>query len=517
MLRVIKKDVEHHIVKHWIESHAINPLTDKKIKLLPYQNEIIDKMFTPDGQILKPHMMLYGIKKCGKTAFSAMIAMFRLCHFRNNQIVCMANNEDQAFLIYNQAIELFKESKIFKDLQVRRQIITHKKTKSELRVLTKSRSASHGRRIDMLICDEVMEYDSLLFQVRDVLAASMTLSKNAQQFILANVPQHSDHYSLEILKQCKKDRDWQVREFRALKSYAWTNPKAWEANPMYNEYKQVRDNYKKDFKLALIDKNKEVAFKRYHLGLGCSLDSHKWIDPENLKWVANPDEQEAILQNREIIWCAGFDLNLQGPDSSSFVLCGWIPNEDDTLADKKLYMLGNIYYGNISRKQKLIKDKIIKWHNDGLLTLQKDVSVIQHQPIIDDFTNLVNDRYPHIGEEITCMFDPAYSQNFIEKLQENFTCKTRTYSPKYMTRPIRYMQRLAELKNIYILEPKNEAICWQASNGVVSEHSRNFCSLKRLGNNSYLNLDFWAAGLESLSELLEIRPGGDVSFLPNNY
>ena len=37
--------------KLWIESNAINPLTSKNIKLLPYQIKILKTMYTPNGLV----------------------------------------------------------------------------------------------------------------------------------------------------------------------------------------------------------------------------------------------------------------------------------------------------------------------------------------------------------------------------------------------------------------------------------------------------------------------------------
>ena len=512
-LKVLNNHQYQITPQYWIEANAINPLTDKPIKLLKYQRDLLNKMFSPVGIILTPNLFMFGTKKTGKSALAAMIAMYRLRHFRNNQIVCMANMEEQAQIIKKQAIELFREARFFKKLKIKMNSIEDLETKSEIRIITKSRSASHGMKIDMLIADEIMEYDDKCFSVFNVCLASQSLSQSPQTICISNVPLHPDHKSLELLKRYKKNKKkWNVVQFKANQKYSWTSKKGWaSANPFYKEYKNVRENYANAFKEALQDKDKELAFRMWFLGTGHILDGNNFIDSKNIKWIAKPKKQEEILQNREIEWTSGWDLSLSGHDSSSWVMAGWIPNDDMPLEDQKLYLIGNIYYGNIDKKQKLIKDKIRKWHLDGLLSLQNK-EVIQHLPIIGDFNNLM-DRYPHIKEQMTCVFDPSFAQNFIQELQDDYVCITRTYSPKFMTRPIRQMQRIAELKNINILEAKNEAIEWQASCGAVNQMSRNWCMLGRLNKNPQVNVDYWSAALLALSQLLESKPAGEVLVL----
>ena len=106
-------------------------------------------------------------------------------------------------------------------------------------------------------------------------------------------------------------------------------------------------------------KNQKWLFKRYKLGWGTLLDDHVWIDNTNLQWVAKDKDREEILKDESIEWAVGFDLSLQGMDATSWVLAGWLPLSDDEspLNDQRLYIYGKIYYGNIQKKQSLIKEK----------------------------------------------------------------------------------------------------------------------------------------------------------------
>ena len=299
---------------------------------------------------------------------------------------------------------------------------------------------------------------------------------------------------------------------------SWKNRKGWAiANPFYKAgYKQVIANYEKDFEKANEKggtKN-ELYFKRYKLGQGV-LDSEAiWINSDNLKWVSNEKEADKILNNRNIEWAAGFDLSLQGSDATAWVLAGWVPlaEEESLLSEQKLYLIGNIYFGNISAKPELIQENIRQWHTQKYLVYQ-NTNVIKQTPILDDFKYFL-DKYPHIKEDLTIVFDPAFSEPWVKELNE-YSIELRAYTPREMTAAIRNMQRIAESKSLYILEEKNPAIIWQTNCGYVSEMSKNFCMLNRINpkNPRGLNVDYWSAALLALSELLKGRSRGEVLVL----
>ena len=496
--------------KDWIEATAQNPLTGEPVRLLDWQINVIENMYGDNCKVKTPNLFIGFVKKTGKSALAAMLLAYRMQYKRRELYTVIASSEEQAFVIYRSFIELFKYSNFFADLKIMRNRIMHKFTESEIRILTSSASSTHGLRPTVLIADELMSFNDKNFSQLSILEESMSLSKDPQKIFLTNVPQSSDHKSFEVLKQIKKDESWQVVEFKMPKKYKWTNPKGWaEANPFIQAgYNQVLQNYKDQFKVAKVDKQVEVSFKRYKLGLGCSLDSHIWIDSQNLQWVEK--DRDNILNDRDMEWSVGFDLSLQGADSTSWVLAGWKPLDDDEspLKEQKLYLYGCIYYGNISKKQSLIKENIINWHNQGYLFYQ-NTDVIKQAPILNEFNNFMN-AYPHIKEDVRLIFDPALSHSWREALQDEYVTIARTYSPKEMTNPIRNMQRLAETKSIYILEKKNPAIEWQAACGFVSEMSRNWCMLHRLNKNPQLNVDYWSASLLALSELLRPRSRGEA-------
>ena len=501
---------------NWIEQTARDPLTEKPVKLLSWQKEVLENMYDDNCNVKKPHLFIGFVKKIGKSALGAMICAYRMAHRRNELYTIIASSEEQAFVVYRSFIELFKFTQFFSDLKVMRNRILHKTTGSELRVLTSSPGSTHGLKPALVLADEIMSFDnfgagnqtknSKNFKQLEILEDSMSLSRDPQKIYLTNVPASPSHPSLQLLKECKKDKkNWQVVEFKAPQNLKWSNKKAWSiANPFYREgYQQVIDFYNERFKQAKTSKNKENAFCRWLLGWGTLSDQHTWMDYQNLQWIEK--EREKILNDREIEWAVGFDLSLQGPDSTSWVLAGWKPLDDDEspLNEQKLYLYGNIYYGCIDKKQSLIKENIINWHNAGHLVYQQ-TDVIKQNPIIQDFKDFMN-SYPHIKEDVRLIFDPALADPWRDALQDEYVTVARAYRPREITPAIRNMQRMAETKSIHILESRNPAIEWQTQCGFVNELSRNYCMLQRMNRNNQLNVDYWSAALLALSELLKPR------------
>ena len=248
----------------------------------------------------------------------------------------------------------------------------------------------------------------------------------------------------------------------------------------------------------------ESEFKRLLLGWGTTLDNSRWIQPENLRWATEKQEKN-IFEDRNISWSVGVDLSLHGSDSTSWCLVGMDcqGDDEDPLKDEsqKIYLAPAIYYGNITRKKPSLRDKIREWSRQGYVTYQGG-ECIKQGPILDDVYALFENKWFH--DDVEFVFDPAFSQPWIQAIQDDFRCKTITYSPKFMTRPIRVLQRKAEQKNVVLLGGRNPAVEWQCSNGVVNELSRNWCMLSRLNKNDQLNIDAFSASLLGLCNVLEI-------------
>ena len=421
-MKLIKLNARSPVL--WIERHATDPLHNQKVQLLKWQRDLINKMYSVSGVLKKPHWFAFGAKKTGKSALGAMLTAYRMFHSQNELYVVMASCEDQAFIIYRSIIELFQYAPIFKELKVLKNTITHKKNKTEFRVLTSSASSTHGVRPSLLIADELMCFDDKNFKQLSTLESSMTLSRNPQKFFLSNVPLFPEHQSLEILKQHKKDQDWQVTEFKAKDPEKWKDKRQWKmANPMYNIWPQVKKNYSNAFQSALKDKRAETNFKRYFLGLGTSLDSDRWIDPENLQWIEKPEDRDKILNDPSITWACGWDLSLRGSDSTSWVCAGIQEADDnDPLLDRKLYLFGKIFYGNINHKKSLIKDKIKQWNVDGKVVYQNK-DAIEPGPVLQSFYDFVG-QYPQVRKDLINVFDPAYSLPYRRELSlEGFVSK----------------------------------------------------------------------------------------------
>ena len=151
---------------------------------------------------------------------------------------------------------------------------------------------------------------------------------------------------------------------------------------------------------------------------------------------------------------------------------------EDPLTDRRLYLIGQIYWANIDRKSNFLKEKIYKFARDGEATLQKS-KTIEAGPIIEDFDNLVS-KYPNIKEGLINVFDPAYSREYRRKLgQLGYKSVCRTYSPRELSGSVRMFQRYSQKSLISVLGKPSGCIKYMASVCEVNLSSRGYCLLGR--------------------------------------
>ena len=354
-------------------------------------------------------MYLIGAKKTAKTSTASLLLAYRMFYNRNETYAVMSNSEHQSLLHVKSFLDLFSKSSLIADLKIYKNEIIHKNNNTQIKILPRTLSSVHGiQLLSVLVCDEIFEYTPKHFSQMDALIASQILAKNSQRFYLSNVAQYQDHKSLEILKYCKEDSSFYVKTFKSDKNVDWRSDKACrQANPMWSIYPHVRQQYKQDLKLALQDKDAEVRYKRFNLGLGCSLDDQRWVNPENLQWIASETRQKLILKNINLQYAAGFDVALSGSDSTSFCVCAkQKPTQSLDDYDSELYVLYyKITHGSLKRKGDLIKQRCFKWAKEGLINYQ-NLDSIDHIDVLNEFYKFF-ELYPHLIGKCISVFDPC--------------------------------------------------------------------------------------------------------------
>lgn len=518
--------MDRHAVIDFIEDKILlgsnaGKLFKTKYQLLDFQKKIIQTMFDFQGNIVIPNLYLIGAKKTSKTDMAKLIIAYRFFdpeRFGENHTVSAMSHFQASFLFdaFREMCEIVPEfSKVVK---INKNKITHKENKNTFTQLYQSKNSVHGIfPSGIQVFDECGAYDKHAFSQMKIIQASTSLANDPQQILLANIPETQDHYSLELLKQARKDKDWQVHTFQASKRYSWKNIKAAEtANPFLLENKrnpkrfvQVRKWYEKTLELSKRNIEDEVFYKRYGLGLGTLLDSSQWIDPKSLKVIKDADAKE-IYKKENITWAIGIDLSLQGSDATAWSCVGFenIENPFDD-SEQNIYVFGKVYYSQkgLEKKPNHIREKLEMFAYEKDLVIQ-NASTIQMQPIIADIYEFLKDK--DFKEDLTFVFDPTFASAWIQEFSDNFRVITRPYMPKEMTAITRIFQRQSQNENIFLLEKNNKAVRWQASCGEVNERSKAWCLLQRLNKNKDINIDFWVASLLAGTELLKEKSEIDV-------
>ena len=496
----------------FVELNAISPLNQKPVKLMDWQKDFLSKMINKDSSVNMQNCCLWGAKKTSKSFLIGCILFYLLFYRKNSLSVCMSANEAQSMVIKDSIIESFGESVLFKELKVLKNQLIHEKNKTEIRVLNRSTNCN-GLRVSNLAIDELFSFDDKNFEQLSILENSLKLQNKPMRLVCSNVPSDESHKSISMLDSWKRQpKKWVVKSFCADKRLKPDSVKAWkQANPFLKNKdfkKTVMENYKNDWKEAKLDHRARVNFYRFSLGWPAQLRSDSFLDANKFNW--SPELIDDIFNDERMQFVLGIDLATKGSDATALQLCAWQPLEDDEdpIQDQELFCLPKIYYGNIKNTTPHIQKKIRQWANSGDVIYQNK-DVIDQREVLNDLYALL-DKFPVVKENLTVSIDPAFSQPWVNELNENgFNVRKRFFSPRYTTPGIRRTQRICEAGKLHFLTKENEAIKFQSNSCVTNEQSKNYTSLKRLNNNNMLTIDSMAALVLAVSELVEDRPTQD--------
>ena len=509
---------DRHEVIQWIERECLlgagngPDLYQKPYILHPWQKTLINNMYSKDGTKLKrpKNLILFGAKKCGKTATISLLVFWRLCNCQGENYFLISNSYNQAGIIFRMLCELISlNTPISKDCKITTGKIVHKKNKNTITQLYQSQSTTHGLAPSVIVADEIGEFDSHAWGQLKVLTASQTLLRHTQQFLMGNVPSHPGHESLDLIKRKQKDPEWQIKLFKSSGQYSWRDIRsAKESNPMLSDprFPQVKKWYKHQLALAKQNKQDELAYRRFGLGEGCVLDASDWISQRDIKTC-----DKSIFDKAGLSWAIGIDPSLQGGDSTSWVAIGMAQDPNVADEDQKFYVFGKIYYSRrgINQKPQYLAEKLELWASQGYLTIQNSEVILQ-KPIIDDIKGFLAKK--RFKRDITIVIDPLPASGWLDHFSGEFRAIPRAYRPKECTGAIRILQRASQNGNIYLIGDKtpNPAVVWQAQCGCVNERSKFWATLGRKAKNKHLNIDYWVSAILGTSELILPKQTAEV-------
>lgn len=514
---------EKHAVIDWIEGNlkhiaAAEDLYGKPFLLLPWQKAVLRKMYHPDGSIKTRNLFMIGCRKVGKSLFAAAIMLWRFFKTPSGQKSSVsATALEQSSVIFDFCEEMIRLSpELLKHADFKKFKLTNTENGNTVNQLSCGKGVL-GPGFSGLNCfDELGIFsETRHWKQLQLIQTSQALSSSYQNLYLANVPEFQTHRSLDILRECERDKDWQVMKFIAPGRYKNPgNEKAWEAaNPFLainakdpKKFPQVRAEYRRKYKKARESEEAMAEFKRLYLGTGCELSSSNFMNVSDLRYEKKLAD---IFADETINWTLGLDLSVVN-DSTSWSLCGLEEcreDIDDPLEDerRRLYVFPRVYYPSLQTKTESYKEKIRQWDHEGFCVLQSESGSTEMKPIVEDIQDFLSDK-PVVRDCLEVVFDPSFAASWYEAF-EDYPIHKVWQSPKMLTKPIRFLQRKSIQHNLYMLCGKNPCLDFQLESCVVNNRSRNWCGLDRINQKS-TNIDAWVATVIATCRLLEIEETG---------
>ena len=395
----------------WISENCVFPdsagkeLARKPVgpHLLPFQTKIIRQILDRDGNV-KSNCFIWGCRKVSKSFLWSMICWYLLNSKKRRgiRLPIMASVLHQSLLIYNQLICQPHKKGTVKFLKEK---IRNKETKGELQFFANSPGAALGQESDGLISDEVGAYksDSTLLN----LSTGGALSPDRfVKLFSSNPPLTDDHFSLDLLKNCKLDPEFKVHRFSLDSKADWTVEKNWAIpNPFIREYfdsggrrfEYVMRFYRSYFNRAANSKAEENAFRRYLLGQFCGAET-EFVPLDKLRIC-----DDTVFSRPGLRISVGIDYSVTH-DMTSAVVFGW------DRPGNKIFVKPFLYLPNTTKRSDSQKVLFEQWQRAGFLKIQGR-DVLDGDEVACDVISYLN---KHSIKPEAIIFDKALSGHHIE-------------------------------------------------------------------------------------------------------
>ena len=197
-----------HRVLDWISENCRFPSTagakffKKKVgpHMLPFQKEILESVFNPDGSVNKPGVFLYGCRKVSKSMLFSWILFYLLANKSTAGFQCpiVASAFKQGGIIFDFVREMVLMSDFKSDFKILKDTITHKETGNKVYVVFNSPDSNFGGQASAGVFDEVGRYRDT--RNMDAVLTSMSLSEDKPITLYAsNPPDNPDGHFLSMI------------------------------------------------------------------------------------------------------------------------------------------------------------------------------------------------------------------------------------------------------------------------------------------------------------------------------
>jgi len=466
----------------WIEDKLIfppaSPLAGAKLKghLLSYQKDLIRAALNADGSVNKSVFIGFSRKIAKSFLFSAILTY--LLTRRGVASGVLASSGDQAAIVFGQVgqnigISPYIDDKIYK---IHKDKITNTETYSTCERFYNSPGALLGRSLSVLCCDEIGAMPSQ--DSMDSLSSGMAFAKDKPLLLCASNPPQDpgSHWSLDFVREKKKDRDWKVFHYAAdSKVDPFSKAALAQANPLFKAFQKHPKKYPhlagvaryllKQMSDAKKSGNSALIYMKYQLGRLVVTKNSLFIDGSTLR-VAELGE---VLKLPNLSISLGLDLAFH----RDFCACCVGFHTKDSMF---LYPILHIPNGALKDRTPRQVSYFRKMHNEGFITIQDQKVLCK-----DEFLGEIKDflKKNQIAQKVrSVVWDRGLCpQEWQDSLRYGQTFLVRA-SPSEFAAPIESLQALSKAGRLYLIG-ESPITRKMFSDCITSERSRGFRMLNR--------------------------------------
>lgn len=487
-----------HVVVEFINSlNHTGDYTGVPFSLRPWQEDIIRKMFTPDGKS-KYRTVFIGIpRKQGKTELIGAILLYLMFGTgkRGQRLFSGSGDVNQAALVYGAAASMIRQSQALSQVALvydGYKEIRCEPLETKYKALSSEAKNQYGLRPNVVIFDEFFVLPNR--DLYNALTTAFGATKDPLTIIITTAGNDRTSLCWEQWDYARGVRDGAIDDptflpilFETDADEDWTNEAVWrKAMPALGDFCElefIRGECRKAQKMPAY----ENTFRQLYLNQWTE-QAERWISVN--EWMANrqwvdPDD----MQGKPCY--AGFDHGVTG-DMSAFALV--FPDGSggyDVLAHAWAPKNGKW------RDELRNKDRYERWEKQGWLTLTTDnkgSTVVNAAQIEADIVRWIG----HDGRFYNRLMlaDRAYATELLNRLfnEEGINVKGISQGPVTLNEA---MVKLEELILSRQIRHHNEILDWNIANAVICRTNTGLMNLDKSSANE--RIDVLAALINALA------------------
>ena len=482
----------------WIENNLHFPpvissplVAGKPVRdfIIPFQREVLKSVLVDNKDVF-----IGFSRQISKSSLFTWTAIY-LMENESCQGVTMGPTFGQAEVIFRSIKKHIEFSPVLKKkYKLKAEVIENKENGSLLKKVYNSPAANLGQMaLRFILFDEICTYDEKAKQNLLTLLAGLAMTGTKPLLLYAtNPPLDSEHWSLDFIKKLRTDPQVKFFEFSADKKEDIYSKHTWaKANPFIAHYLKTKKKiyewtyrfYEAQAKAAKDSPVLELDFRRQQLGQRVSAEALKFCEVDRIKTAT-----ESVYEDKSLRWCLGIDPAWK----FNFFAASLMGFSDDT---HSVFIKPFLFMANVETRRPSQKFQLTEWAGLGYLKLfHKDT--IPRFKAIKPITHFIKQKKLHIEKVIV---DPGQAKAW--EFEKEFSKVEYVYnSPRHMTGPIRYLEKIIHDKKCFLIG-KNPAVISQFDSAIVSVKSQDYCSIDKASG--WASVDIVVASTLAMKHLSE--------------